>query len=330
MRVAGSDIPKLIADIGGTHARFAVVSDGEPREQIQYRCDDYSDLASLVNAYLAHIAAKHERPSVAALAVAAPMTGDAVTMTNRPWSFSIRALREQLQLQRLIVLNDFTALAMALRDLPTSELEQIGGARPAPGHPLAVLGPGTGLGVSGLIPCGEHWLPLQGEGGHVTLAASDAREAAVLAHLQKQFVHVSAERVVSGAGLALLYETLCALDDVRGEALQPHHVTERALQKSDRHCVEAVDMFCALLGTVASDLALTVGALGGVYIGGGIAPKLGALLAASPFRRRFEAKGRYAAYLAPIPVYVIRSATPALLGLARAFDSPGPRSESHA
>lgn len=323
----GGELPKLIADIGGTNARLALVIDGELSEQRQYRCDDYRDVAALIDAYVATL---RMRPVEAAFAIAAPLVNDVVTMTNRPWRFSIHALREQLQLQRLIVLNDFTALAMSLRHLPTHELEQIGGAQPMLNQPIALLGPGTGLGVSGLIPSGERWTPLQGEGGHVTLAASDEREAAVLAQLRKQFPHVSAERVISGAGLALLYETLCALDSVDAAMLEPAQVTVRALQGDDRHCLEAVNMFCAILGTVASDLALTLGALGGVYIGGGIAPKLGKLFATSPFRRRFEAKGRYAAYLAPIPVYVIRGDTPALLGLAQAFNSPGPRSESRA
>jgi len=197
-----------------------------------------------------------------------------------------------------------------------------------PNTPIAVLGPGTGLGVSGLIPSGSHWIPLQGEGGHVTLAVMHEREVAVLKQLQQRFSHVSAERVLSGPGLVSLYDALCGVEGVMPEVLTPPDITQRAQDGSCKLCSEAVSMFCALLGTMASNLVLTLGALGGVYIGGGIAPGLGRLFTSSRFRDRFEDKGRFTDYVARVPTYVIRAELPALLGLASAFTDPGPRLEA--
>jgi glucokinase len=237
-------------------------------------------------------------------------------------------VRQQLGLSRLIFLNDFTALAMAVRHLPESELEAIGGGRAVPDAPIALIGPGTGLGVSGLIPSGSHWIALQGEGGHATLSVTNEREMAVLRQLHQRFSHVSAERVISGPGLVNLYEAISALDRKVPDALTPKEITRRAGESSCARCMEAVSMFCALFGTMAGNLVLTLGAVGGLYIGGGVVPHLGRLFKASPFRDRFEDKGRYAEYLSAVPVYLIRSPLPAFVGLARAFVDPGPRLEA--
>jgi glucokinase len=323
-----SAAPRLLADIGGTNARFALSVSGAIRASTILTCNQYPDFEQAVRAYLDEHLAGHVRTREAAFAIAAPIVGDRIAMTNHTWHFSVNDLRARLGLDRLIVMNDFTALAMSLRYLPASELQQVGGGKSVPDAPIALLGAGTGLGVSGLIPSGGHWVPLQGEGGHVTLGASDAREAAVLEALRPRFAHISAERLLSGPGLVLLYEALCAVDGVAVSALQPADVTERGLKNSDAQCREALDMFCAMFGTVAGNLALILGAHGGVYIGGGIVPRLGEFFAASRFRQRFEAKGRYANYLASVPAYVIHSALPAFVGLAHAFDDPGPRVES--
>lgn len=322
--------PRLIADIGGTNARFALLDGGDVHSEQVLPCASFPDLYSAVEHYLDSVASKagKRRPAEAALAIAGPITGDIVRMTNHVWKFSAAHTRQQLGLRRLIILNDFTALAMAVRHLPTDELQAIGGGRAAPGMPIAVLGPGTGLGVSGLIPAGPHWIPLQGEGGHVTLSVMNEREMAVFRQLYQRFSHVSAERVLSGPGLVNLYDALCAIEGVVPEVLEPPDVTRRAVEASCRICLEAVNMFCSLLGTMAGNLVLTLGALGGVYIGGGVAPSLGKLFASSPFRSRFEDKGRYADYLAAIPTFVIHSDLPAFTGLAHAFDEPGPRLEA--
>jgi len=322
--------PKLIADIGGTNARFALLEGDDVNEEQVLACADYPTLVAAVEHYLESIRANSgaRRPRDAAMAIAGPITGDHIRMTNHVWEFSAATTRRQLQLERLVFLNDFTALAMAIRHLPPSELEQIGGGRAVLGSTIALLGPGTGLGVSGLVPAGEHWIPLQGEGGHVTLSVMTEREMEVYWQLHQRFSHVSAERVLSGPGLVNLYDALCKVEGVRPDVLTPREITERALAGSCKLSLETVSMFCALLGTLSGNLVLTLGAVGGLYIGGGIVPQLGPFFASSSFRDRFEDKGRYADYLADVPIYVIRTELPAFIGLARAFVDPGPRWEA--
>ncbi len=322
--------PRLIADIGGTNARFALLDGGAWRDEIVLACADYPDIVSAIEHYLAQVdaASGAARPVEAALAIAGPITGDIVRMTNHVWQFSAARTRQTLGWRRLIMVNDFTALAMAIRHLPPAELEQIGGGQAVANAPLALIGPGTGLGVSGLIPTGEHWIPLQGEGGHVTLSVMNEREMAVLKQLHQRFTHVSAERVVCGPGLVNLYDAVCALEGLVPKVLTPPEITRRAREGSCRLCLEALGMFCALLGTLAGNLVLTLGAVGGCYIGGGIVPGLGTFFTSSHFRDRFEDKGRFADYLSRVPTYVIRSKLPAFVGLATAFTAPGPRWEA--
>ena len=318
---------RLIADIGGTNARFALCDGMVIHDEVQLRCADYPQIEDAVRHYLKTVG-EQRAVDAAAIAIAAPLTGDQISMTNHSWRFTISGLRQTLQLRRLIALNDFTALAMALRHLPRSELTQIGGVAQASMAPIALLGAGTGLGVSGLVASGEYWVPLQGEGGHVSLAPGNAREALVLQQLWQRFEHVSVERVLSGPGLVNLYTALAQL----GSAVVQNHdaaaITDRGLIGSCAVCTETLQMFCALLGSVAGDLALTLGATQAVYIGGGIVPRLGDYFVRSDFRQRFESKGRYAAYLNRVPVFVINSAQPAFVGLVQAFTAPGPRIES--
>lgn len=321
--------PRLIADIGGTNARFALLDGLDRHDEEVLACADYPDLVSAAEEYLQRVGAKVSgRPLEAAIAIAGPVTGDIIRMTNHAWQFSAAHTRQQLQLRRLIVLNDFTALAMAVRHLKPGDLDQIGGGKAQPNAPIAVIGPGTGLGVSGLIPNGDHWVPLQGEGGHVTLSVTNERELAVLQQLQQRFSHVSAERVISGPGLVTLYDALCGVEGVIPDVLTPPEITRRAQEGTCRLCLETVSMFCALLGTMAGNLVLTLGALGGAYIGGGIAPELGPMFTSSRFRDRFEDKGRFTDYVSRVPTFVIRAELPALLGLATAFTDPGPRLEA--
>lgn len=249
-------------------------------------------------------------------------------MTNHRWAFSIDALQRLLGLESLVVVNDFTALAMALPLLQPSEMRQVGGGAAIAGAAMGLIGPGTGLGVSGLIPLGrkdgaEAWIALQGEGGHATLAGRTAREKAVLAELEQQYGHAAAERAVSGQGLVDIRKAVATLDASHQclPVLTGAEITRRA-HCGDVPCAEALNLFCAFLGTAAGNLALTLGARGGVYIGGGIAPQIGDWLEQSPFRQRFESKGRFSAYLSSIPVFLINAGqSPALLGAARVFDS---------
>lgn len=316
--------PRLLGDVGGTNARFAwQAGSGAPiTDQRVLATADFATLADAMRHYLEQIG--RGNPAQAAIAIANPVVGDQVRMTNHHWSFSIAALQARFGLTRLRVLNDFTALALALPSLSADERRQVGGGGPAPDAAVALIGPGTGLGVSGLLPDGRGgWVPIQGEGGHATLAARAPREHAVLQQLEAWHGHASAERAVCGAGLADIHRALRALDTphVDGPTLGAADIVAGAVDPGDAVCREAVDLFCAFLGTAAGNLALTLGARGGVYIGGGIVPRLGEHFDRSAFRVRFDAKGRFANYLQAIPVYVIvASRSPALLGAAHALD----------
>ena len=309
--------------MGGTHARFAWQPEpnAAPGAQATVPCGVHASLAEAARGYLA--AQGLPTPAAAAIGIANPITGDLVKMTNHHWSFSIRQLREDLGLAHLAVVNDFQALALGLTTVPADALLPLGGGEAVAGAPCAVLGPGTGLGVSGLVRGADgSAIALSGEGGHVTLAAADGEEAEVIARLQQRFGHVSAERALSGPGLVNLYEVVCARQQQPAEALTPADVVARARAGTDAACGRAVGLFCSLLGTVAGNLALTLGAHGGVYIAGGVAAHLAGELARSRFRERFEQKGRFASYLSPIPTWLIRDPTlPALLGASRALDS---------
>jgi glucokinase len=249
------------------------------------------------------------------------VTGDVVSMTNNSWTFSIAELKNSLQVRHCLVINDFTALAMSLPALGSSDLRQIGSGAAVDGAPIALLGPGTGLGVSGLVQTGNgQYLALSGEGGHATLAAVDDHESALLALLRARFGHVSAERVLSGPGLVDLYRAVCELGGHVAQNFGPADITDAAIAGADQHCVHTATFFTSFLGNVAGNLALTLGARGGLYIGGGIVPLLGNAFNASLFRQRFEEKGRFNSYLASIPTWIITASTPALIGASRALD----------
>lgn len=318
---------RVLADVGGTNARFAWQPHQEAAIEAVHtlRCADHATLADALHAYL--VWAERPVPPACAIAIANPVVGDWVSMTNHHWAFSIAQLKAQLGFHRLVVINDFAALAIAIPALPAQELHQIGGMAPLPGSAIALIGPGTGLGVSGLLPNGQGgWVAVQGEGGHVTLGGTTPRERAVLAALEARYGHASAERAVCGQAIIDIRTALGELDRV-GHALvhaTAAEITAVALEGGDPLCVEALNLFCAFLGQAASNLALTLGAKGGVYVGGGIVPRLGGFVDVSPFRARFDTKGRLSKYLADIPVFVIRSPqSPALLGAARALDGSG-------
>ncbi len=313
---------RLVADIGGTHARFALLDrQGVPSALRVLAVAEHAGPVEAIGAYLADVG----QPclSAAALAIAATVVDEsvadnAVRLTNAGWVFSRTEIRRRLGLTQLLLLNDFTALALSLPHLAAGDLRQVGPGAALPLAPKAVLGPGTGLGVSGLLAERGRWLPLSGEGGHVSLAPADAREAAILALAWREMPHVSAERLVSGSGLPLLHRLVAEVDEGVYRELPAAGIVAEALA-GDALCRAVIDTFCALLGTLAGNLALTLGAQGGVYLGGGIVPRLGTLFDDSPFRRRFEAKGRFGPYLAAIPTYVMLCPAPALTGAACAL-----------
>jgi len=306
----------LVGDIGATHARFGLVSpDGTLLLSRTLADEDYPAIHDAIAAFLAERGAL-PMPRQGAIAIASPITGDRVAMTNHPWSFSILALKARFGFDRLEVINDFTALALALPRLTPQDRLMVGGGAAVAGAPIGVLGPGSGLGVSGLVASGSGWIALTGEGGHATMAPATDRESAVLDRMRGHFDHVSAERALSGPGLVNLYNTLAELDGVPAQGFTAAQITDLAIRDADPLCVETTRMFCAMLGTMAGNLALTLGARGGVYIGGGIVPRLGQTFVQSPFRQSFEAKGRFQAYLAAIPTFVVTHPLPAFLGCA--------------
>ncbi len=313
----------VVADIGGTNIRLAMTGvEGLRVESIrQYNCADFPGPVEAVRAYWKEIG--ETSPASAAFAVATPVSGDAVHLTNSAWSFSQTATQSALGLKQLLVINDFEAVARALPYLVSSEYKQIGGGASMANAPMVALGPGTGLGVAALVPDGtKGWVPVAGEGGHMSFSPANAFEAEVLKAAWQEQAHVSAERLLSGIGLPLLYR---AVAQVKGHPAEPDmtasDIGERALAGSDALSRQVINTFCAMLGTVASNVALVFGARAGVFIGGGIVLKILPLFEASQFRQRFEEKGRFSAYLKAIPTAVILSPYPALIGL-RAAISP--------
>jgi glucokinase len=314
-------LPVLVGDIGATNARFGLYSLEGAGRLLHTRTFPVEDFATIDDALAAYLSERGDLPLPrrGALAIASAITGDLVAMTNQPWRFSIAALRARLGFVRLEVINDFTAVALALPRLGDGDRLKVGGGASATDAPLGVLGPGSGLGVSGLVPSATGWRALTGEGGHATMAAITDRESALIDRMRRHFDHVSAERVLSGPGLVNIYNTLAVLDAVPARGYTAAEITDPSTATADPLCAETVTLFCAMLGTVAGNLALTLGARGGVYIAGGIVPRLGERFVNSPFRERFEAKGRLHDYLAAIPTWVITNPLPAFLGCAAAL-----------
>lgn len=301
--------PRLLADIGVTSARLCIEAAPEHFEQIAVlRCADHAGFVEVVEAYLAGI--DGPRPRHAAVAIANPIEGDQVRMTNRDWSFSIRDAQQRLGLATLLVVNDFTAIAKSLPRIGPDGRRAVGGGTPQPEGIIGLIGPGTGMGISGLVPVGRRWTTLATEGGHASFAPADERELRVLRHAWSRYRHVSLERIVSAPGLQLIHEALADGAD----PLPVEEIVRRALAGEDPACIEALECFCCTLGTAASDLALTLGAVGGIYIAGGIVPRLGSFFDRSGFRARFESKGRFSDYVARIPTYVLTEAHPAFYG----------------
>lgn len=311
---------RLLADIGGTNARFAWQRPGRKPDGIRVLpVGNYATIEEAIAAYLS-TANLPARVGHAALAVAGPVTGDQVQLSNSPWTFSTAELGRRFGFERLQVMNDFAALALSITKLRPDERIKIGRGRAVAGAPIGVLGPGTGLGMAGLLFSERGPQALASEGGKVALPAMDEREAEVIRTLRASMEYVSAEDVLSGPGLVRLYETLARVDGRTARATSAATITRAALSGRSRLAVATVEMFTAMLGTVAGDLAMTLGSLGGIYLGGGIIPRLGEALRRSPFRRRFEQRGVFSHYLIGIPTYAITARIPALRGLAAALD----------
>ena len=328
--------PRLLADIGGTNARFGWIDGpGASVAHVQrLSVPAFAGPAQAAQAYLASLAlqlgADYRPPRHAAFAVATAVAGDRIAFTNSHWAFLRTDVQAALGLRSLLMLNDFESLAMSLPCLGPAQLRLHGAAQGAvpgligaPGTvagTLAVVGPGTGLGVGAVLATRSGWVALPGEGGHATLAPADALESALLACVRRQYAHVSAERLLSGIGLPLLHQSLAEVQGRPVDALSAAQIVDQGGAGSDALCSQTLDVFCALLGGFAGNVALTLGARGGLYIGGGIVPRFADRFFASAFRQRFEAKGRFSNYLAAIPTALITDTLAALTGAALAID----------
>ncbi len=323
--------PWLVADIGGTNARFGWLAPGASRVDHVHTLPtaDHAGPAAAAQAYLARLAQQmgsaYQPPRAGAFAVATAVGDGWVSLTNSGWRFLPGATRDTLALDTLLVLNDFEALALALPHLAPDQLQTIG-ATPVPSASraratLAVIGPGTGLGVAGIVPTAHGWVAVPGEGGHATLAPADDFESALLAAARQGFAHVSAERLLSGIGLPVLHQAVAAVLGKTAPALSAEDIVLFGLSRQDEVCSRTLDAFCSLLGGFAGSVALVLGARGGVYIGGGIVPRLGERFFVSDFRQRFEAKGRFNGYLRDIPTALITDTLVALGGAAQALES---------
>ncbi len=308
----------LVADIGGTNARFALTSQGLLHsDSVQgLRCDDFDNLDHAVNHYLGQ---QQVQVEYACMAFACPVSGSRIDMTNNHWTFAKAQMQDTLRLKSFKVINDFTAQALAVPAMSTDTLMPVGPGEAVAGATKLIIGPGTGLGVAGLTKVGEHWLPLPGEGGHAAFAPVTALDMDILAILQRQG-YVSWESVLCGSGLERLFT---AHSELAGQELRlkNHEITTRALE-GEPLCQQTLAHFCHLLGRAASNAALTTGAQGGVYIAGGIIPRFPEFFAQSGFRAAFEVNDKMTEYLAAIPTCLILHDNPGLIGACAALTNP--------
>ena len=311
----------LLGDIGATNAKFAVLSNGVLGPVKSFAVADFPRFVDVVDAFLDSDC----RPLTvqeALLAVAGPVEDNRCVLTNCPWIFDAGELRTALGFAKIHLCNDFEATALSLPHLTAADLYPLGEGKAVRGAPMAVLGPGTGLGVACLVPGSHGSTVVASEGGHVTMAAASRREDAIIDHLRRQFGHVSAERVISGAGLENLYRAVVTLDGVHAPTRDAAGITKAALDGDCPSARTALEVFCSMLGTVAGNVALTFGARGGVYIAGGIAPRITDFMARSEFRARFEHKGRLRTYVEAIPSSVIVHPAATFIGLKTIAEAP--------
>lgn len=311
----------LVGDIGGTNARFALVKPGsvELTNVLTLATADFPNIDAAIRCYLEETGA--EKVKRACLALACPVEGDTINMTNNHWQFNRQELIATLELDQLKLVNDFTAMALGMLNLKDNELVEVHAGNSMEHAPRLVIGPGTGLGVGGLIPAEKDWYPLSSEGGHVSFAPNGEEEMAILGGFFKRYKRVSVERILSGQGLLELYQVLA---DLRGEkpvCETPAEITAEALADSNSLSFAALDRFFRILASVVGDQVLTLGARGGVYLCGGILPRVRDLLLSSEFSAHMTNKGRFFGYLNAVPVWLCVAENPGLVGAAAAIDN---------
>jgi glucokinase len=308
--------PILIGDIGGTNARFALLVDAfaEPR---QFPFVKTADFANIDDALQQCILDKSSvQPRSAILALAGPIEGDEVALTNCPWVVRPRDMIENLGFEDVLLANDFEAQALAAASLAGGEREKIGGGVDRDTASRAVLGPGTGLGVAGLVHAHHTWFPVPGEGGHVDVGPRSERDFHIWPFLEPIEGRISAEQLLCGRGIMNIYRAVCAADGIDSPLEKPADVTASALADEDPAAVETVSLFSTYLGRVAGDMALLFMAKGGVFLAGGISQKILPALRGPAFRAAFEDKAPHSALMRTIPTYVVTHPVAALAGLA--------------
>ncbi|MFB1631676.1 glucokinase [Pseudomonas sp. AP-1] len=304
----------LVGDIGGTNARFALWRDNQLKAVKVLATADYTSPEQAIEAYLAEQGIARGGLEAVCLAVAGPVSGDEFRFTNNHWRLSRSAFCQTLQVERLLLLNDFSAMALGMTRLREGEFREVCPGTPDLSRPALVIGPGTGLGVGSLLRLeDQRWLALPGEGGHVDLPVGNAREAAIHQQIHSQIGHVSAETVLSGGGLVRLYQAICALDGQAPRHKTPAEVTDAALA-GEPGALEVIEQFCRFLGRVAGNNVLTLGARGGVYIVGGVIPRFAELFLSSGFATSFADKGCMSGYFAGVPVWLVTAEFSGLLG----------------
>jgi len=312
--------PLVVADIGGTNARFALATRVESgrtvlEEKKRFKCENFDSFETLLSTYLGGL--DGASPRRACIAVAGPVRSDDIEITNLRWRFSVADMARRLSLRTLVLVNDFAALAYALPELEACDYSPIySGTAVADSAPVAVIGAGTGFGVAGLRPGNDRWIVVDGEGGHASFSPASNKEWQIAQRIRGHSGHVSIEQILSGPGLVSLYLIISEVNGESPRAYEPAQITQLALAGEDANCVEAVDSFCAILGDVAGDVALTLGAHGGVYIGGGIASEIEPFLHAGEFCRRFLDKGAMSGYVEKVPVRLIKNDDVTLIGAA--------------
>ncbi|MDD3266173.1 MAG: glucokinase [Burkholderiales bacterium] len=317
--------PRLVSDIGGTNARFAIEVAPYIYEDIKtYQCNDYKTLAEAITTYL--ITTSHTDIKHAALAVPSPIVDDTLFMVNSPWHLSsMSQTQKDAKLDSLIFLNDFHALALSIPHIPADGVIKIAGTETNRGKPIAIIGPGTGLGMATLIkhPINEEYFAIPAEGGRSSFVAVSEEEFDLWNFCHRRFHHVSTERMLSGPGLQLIYEAVCSINNIAIEnnIPTPNQITERGINNTCFICKQTIDHFCRIFGTFTSNLACITSSFGGIYIGGGIIPQILDYFMQSDFLNRFYDKGRYRSYLEKMPIYVITHKYPAMLGSSYALDT---------
>lgn len=306
----------VVADIGGTNIRLGYFDENDQVIGLEvYQCNKFDSLEMVLRHYFSEKGLDDGKIN-ACLAIACPVEDDWIRMTNLPWQFSKSELKASLGLNELIMINDYTAIALAITELDDSQKVKVGQGEPVAQKPIAICGPGTGLGVANLVYADGRWVSLGGEGGHVDFAPVNDTEVEILRFLQKKYKRVSVEQLLSGLGLEQMYQALC---DIKGEPELPltaADISSRALDNRCPICRQTLEQFCKTLGSFAGNLALTMASFGGVYIAGGIVPRFIEFFEQSEFRRRFEHKGRFEDFCRSIPTYVITESQPGIIGAA--------------